>query len=132
MTRAQKALVLMVISTMGIWGCAKGPVTNGPTAADRVRALEIRVSKTEADFRTAAAARDQLRAQVASLEEQRAAVEKERDELRQQVTARMVERDALQVQYEQFRKNIRSLLGQAETAAAKAGSAQVTLASEVK
>jgi len=118
MVRAKKALILLVVSTIGLWGCARGPVS-GSGSPERIRSLESKVSKLEEDFRAAAAARDQLRNQLAAVEEQRALLEKERDDLRQQVVTRTTERDSLQVQYEQFRKNLRSLLGQAETAANK-------------
>lgn len=130
MTRAQKALVLLLISTIGMWGCARGPA-GGSGAPERMRALESRISKLEQDFRAAAAARDQLRMELAAIEEQRAALEKERDDLRSQVTARVSERDAVQGQYEQFRKNLRSLLGQAEVTASKACT-PITLASQTK
>jgi chromosome segregation ATPase len=129
MNRAQKALVLLVVSTMGLWGCAKGPAN--PAGPERLKGLEVKLSKVEGDFRAAAAARDQLRNQLSSLEEQRAAIEKERDELRQQLTVRTTERDALQSQYEQFRKNLRGLLGQAEVAASRLSSSPVTVSVEV-
>ncbi len=121
MTRANKALVVMVVALLGLWGCAQGPASNGAASLERIRALEGKCTKLEDDYRAVAAARDQLRKKLAAAEEDRARLQqdvnqkqaliKERDELRQQ-------RDAVQAQYDQFRRGIRNLLGQAEATAA--------------
>ena len=126
MTRANKALALLAVGLLGLWGCTQGP-TNGSASVERIRALESKCSKLEDDYRAAAAARDQLRKKLAAVEEERAQLRKnleaqlvvgrERDDLRQQLLARTQERDALQGQFEQFRKGLRSLLGQADAAA---------------
>lgn len=126
MNRANKALVLLVVTVCGLWGCAQGP-TNGAATQERLKALETKCTKLEDDYRAVAAARDQMRKKLAALDEERTkleqqleiqqAVAKERDELRQQLNVRTGERDATQVQFEIFRKNIRSLLGQADAAA---------------
>jgi flagellar motility protein MotE (MotC chaperone) len=126
MSRANQALIVLTAAVVGIWGCAQsqGP---GPSAADRLRALEVKNAKLEDDFRAVAAARDQLRRKLAAaeeqqqqlqkqLEEQTQALAKEREQMKQQLTARTTERDALLTQFEQFRKGLKDLLGQAEAA----------------
>jgi chromosome segregation ATPase len=120
MTRANKALVVMVIGVLGLWGCAQGPASNSSATLERIKALESKCTKLEDDYRAVASARDQLRKRLAAAEEERAHVQqelnvqqgviKERDELKTQLAAS-------QNQFEQFRKNLKSLLGQAETAA---------------
>jgi chromosome segregation ATPase len=123
MNQAGKAAVIFFIAAMGLWGCAQGP--GGGPSAERMRALEAKVTKLEDDFRGAVAARDQLRKKLTATEEDKAQltkqvdqltlVAKERDELKQQLSARTIERDALQNQFTEFRKGIKNLLGQAET-----------------
>jgi septal ring factor EnvC (AmiA/AmiB activator) len=123
MSQANKALIVLVVASLGLWGCAKGPA-NGPVSAERVRALENKIAKLEEDFQAAVHSRDQVRKQLASVDEERKnlgqqlaqlqAVVKERDELRQQLASRTAERDSLQGQFDQFRKGIKNLLGQAE------------------
>jgi chromosome segregation ATPase len=120
MTRANKALVVMVIGVLGIWGCAQGPAGNSSATLERIKALESKCTKLEDDYRAVASARDQLRKRLATAEEERARVQqelnvregvmKERDELKAQLAAS-------QGQFEQFRKSLKTLLGQAETAA---------------
>ena len=141
MTRGSKALTVVVVAALGLWGCAQG--SNGDSA-ERVRQLENDCTRLKEDYRSVAGARDRLRQQVADLEGERerlqkdlevqqalakekAALAKERDELVQQVGARTTERDAIQGQLDQVRKGLRSLLGQTEAAGgvtpAPAGSA---------
>lgn len=119
MTRANKALVVMVIGVLGLWGCAQGPGNSSSTSLERIKALEGKCTKLEDDYRAVASARDQLRKRLATAEEERARVQqelnvrqgvmKERDELKVQLSAS-------QGQFEQFRKSIKTLLGQAESA----------------
>ncbi len=121
MSRGSKALTVVVVAALGLWGCAQG--TNGESA-ERVRQLENECKVLKEDYRSVAGARDRLRQQVADLEAERAqlqkaaeekqALSKERDDLAQQVSARTTERDAVQGQLDQVRKGLRSLLGQAE------------------
>jgi chromosome segregation ATPase len=117
MSGVNKALVVAIVATLGLWGCARGPV-NGPGAAERIKSLESKVAKLEDDFRAVAAARDQFRQKLVVADNQRKEVAKDRDDLRKQLTARTTERDTLQTQYDQFRKGLRDLLGQMDTAAA--------------
>jgi septal ring factor EnvC (AmiA/AmiB activator) len=114
MSRAHKALAILIVSTLGLWGCAKGPGSNGP---ERIKVLEAKVSRLEGDLRVAESAKDQLRKKLAAAEERLAKLQKERDDLEKTLTARTSERDAVQGQYEQFRKSLRDLLGQAEATA---------------
>jgi chromosome segregation ATPase len=124
MTRANKALVVMVTAVLGLWGCAQGPANSASASPERIKALEGKCGKLEDDYRAVASARDQLRKKLAAAEEDRARTQqelnkrqgviKERDELRQQLTARTTERDTVQGQFEHFRKGIKTLLGQAE------------------
>jgi septal ring factor EnvC (AmiA/AmiB activator) len=127
MTGYNKGLIIALVASVGLWGCARGPAS-GSAAAERIKALEFKVGKLEEDFRAAASARDVLRSRLASAEEQRSRLESEvervvseRDELRKQVAARVAERDTVQAQFEQFRKGIRELLGQADVASAAVG-----------
>jgi outer membrane murein-binding lipoprotein Lpp len=120
MTRANKALVAMVIGVLGLWGCAQGPASSSSASLERIKALESKCTKLEDDYRAVASARDQLRKKLAAAEDERARVQqelnarqgvmKERDELKAQLIAS-------QGQFEQFRKSLKTLLGQAETAA---------------
>jgi septal ring factor EnvC (AmiA/AmiB activator) len=135
MNSANRALIVFVVATLGIWGCARGPAA-GSGSAERIRALEAKIARLEDDFRGAATARDQFRRKLAAAEEVQAqlrqeveqlqVVVKERDDLRIQVKARTGERDVLQGQYDQFRKGLRDLLGQAEAAASRPAEQTVT------
>ena len=111
MSRANKALVVLVVATLGLWGCAQGP---GNGSADKIKSLEDKVSKLEDDCKTVTSARDAVRKKLAALEEEYV---KKQQELDQQIAARTAERDSVQTQFEQFRKNLRTLLGQADAAA---------------
>ena len=135
MTRANKALAVMIVAAFGLWGCAQGP---GNGSAERIKALETKCAKLEDDYRAVAAVRDQLRKKVTEVDElskkMRAELDllqpltKENEEIKQQLLARTSERDSVQGQFDQFRKNIRSLLGQAETAAPKPATPAVSAA----
>ena len=126
MNRLNKVLLIIVVCSLGLWGCTQGPA--GTPNAEKVKVLEGKYTKLEEDYRALSAAREQLRRKLGESEDlrSRAAAElrereevvKERDELRQQVSVRTTERDAAQVQMEQLRKGIRGLLNQVETSAA--------------
>ena len=79
MSRANKGLVILMIATLGLWGCAKGTGPE-PTAAEQIKALEAKVSRIEEDLRAAAQARDTVRKKLTALEEQYAQSQKERDD----------------------------------------------------
>ncbi len=114
MSRAHKALAILLVSTLGLWGCAKGPNSSGP---ERIKALEAKVSRLEGDLKVGESAREQLRKKLAAAEERLTKLQNDRDNLEKTLTARTSERDNLQTQFEQFRKTLRDLLGQAEASA---------------
>jgi predicted nucleic acid-binding Zn-ribbon protein len=118
MARANKALVVLVVAVVGLWGCAQRPAPGG---LERIKSLEAKIAKLEDDYKAAASARDQARKKLADAEEQRGKLqqdlEQQQQEFKQQVATRTAERDALQSQFESFRKGVRSLLNQADTAA---------------
>jgi chromosome segregation ATPase len=124
MLRGNQLVILIVVTTLGLWGCAQG---NSATAqAERIHALEARCSKLEDDYRAAVTVRDQARKKSITLEEQVAQLQKdlaaqqetvklvtkERNELRQIVESRTGERDLLQTRCERLKKGLQSLLGQ--------------------
>jgi hypothetical protein len=125
MSRNRKALSVLVVSFLGLWGCAQGP-SNSSAQADRVKKLEEKCSRLEEDYRTKAVAHDQARKQAAvldqektQLEEQRARMQKEldqlrlvvkeRDRLRQEVEVKTTQRDALLANRDKMRNIIKSL-----------------------
>jgi TolA-binding protein len=121
MTRSGKALSVMLVALVGLWGCARGPV--GLSAqAERIRSLETKCARLEDDYRAVAAARDQARKQLAALESEKAklqrdladkeAIAKERDSLRQQISTRTSERDNLKLRCDRLKKGLQELLGQ--------------------
>lgn len=122
MTRGGKVLSVMLVALLGLWGCARGPVGQSATQAERLHAMESKCNKLEDDYRSVAGARDQARKQVAALEAERAKLQKEladkqvvlkeRDALRQQVSLRTGERDNLQLRCDRLKKGLQSLLGQ--------------------
>jgi seryl-tRNA synthetase len=118
MSRANKALVVLVVAALGLWGCAQGPANS----AEKIKALEGKISDLEQDYQAAASARDAIKKKLATFEEEQAKKHQEfghqKEDLLQQVAARTAERDAAQMQFEQFRKRLRNLLGQAEAAIA--------------
>ena len=132
MSRPNELFFLLTIIAVGIWGCAQAGPSQGASTADRLKALEIKSSKLEEDFRAVAAVRDQLRRKLAAAEEQQQQLQRQaeeqqktfsrqRDEFRRQLAARTTERDALVTQLEQFRKNLKDLLGQVEASLPRAG-----------
>lgn len=121
MTRGSKALSVMLVVLLGLWGCARGP-SGSSSQAERIRSLESKCTKLESDYRSVAGARDQARKQVAALETERTRLQKEladkqivlkeRDALRQQVSTRTNERDNLRQRCDRLKKGLQELLGQ--------------------
>jgi hypothetical protein len=113
---------IALVFVLGVWGCARGPVSGYAEQVERIRTLEGKCAKLEDDYKAVAGARDQARRRVAALEEDTArlqkeladhqAVVKERDALKQVVEARTGERDVLQVRCDRLKKGLQSLLGQ--------------------
>lgn len=139
MRQASKALAILLVSSLGLWGCAQGPATKA-ASLERLRALEAKNSKLEDDLRSALAVRDQLKRRLAALEEQRDQLQgqleslrnaaRERDLARQELNARTNERDHLQGQLDLLRKGIRDLLGQTEAAGQESKVTPVTTATK--
>ena len=126
MTRSHKVLGFLLVSILGVYGCAKGPAgrpNDHSTAEEKVKRLEE-------DLRAASQARDSFRQSLLAAEEKQAQLQRqidqanataakerqERELLKTELKTRIAERDTLQTQYEGFRKSIRELLGQAEAA----------------
>jgi uncharacterized coiled-coil DUF342 family protein len=115
MTGTSKVLVILLVATLGVWGCAQGPA-NHSAQGEKIRSLESKCAKLEEDYRAVAAARDQARKRAVSLEADRQAAARERDELRAQVQARTGERDSLQTRCDRLKKGLQSLLGEDDAA----------------
>lgn len=121
MTRGGKSLSVMLVTFLGIWGCARAPVA--PSAqSDRLRTLETKCTKLQEDYRSVAGARDQAQKQVDALKAERArllkelndkqSVVQERNTLREQIATRTNERDTLQQRCDRLKKGLQNLLGQ--------------------
>ena len=124
MTQYQRALAVLFVAVLGIWGCTQGPA--GSAAAEKVKSLESKLNRVEDEFRAATAARDQFRKKLTEAEnlsvqlrQELDAMQKDRDDLRGQVKARTAERDTLSQQFEVFRKRLKDLIGQTEASLAK-------------
>ncbi len=140
MTNYQKALAVLVVAALGIWGCAQGPA--GGATAEKIRNLEGKVSRLEDDFKAATVARDQFRKKLSEAEaaasQLRLEVEalqpviKERDDLRTQLKTRSTELETVTQQFDGFRKNLRDLLGKTEAALTKPAAPNITTVSKQK
>jgi len=134
MTRASKALIVLLVVVLGAWGCAKAPAPHSAAQAERLRTLEAKCVKMEDDYRSVVSARDQLRKHMTSLEAENARLEKvrvlmvkeleqakaiaqERDQLRAVVETRTSERDVLQVRCARLKKGLQTILGEDDTMA---------------
>jgi|HubBroStandDraft_4_1064222.scaffolds.fasta_scaffold896190_1 chromosome segregation ATPase len=140
MTNYQKALAVLVVSALGIWGCAQGPA--GGATAEKIKNLEGKVNRLEDDFRAATVARDQFRKKLSEAEAAATALRqevealqpviKERDDLRVQLKSRSVELETVTQQFDGFRKNLKDLLGKTEAALTKPATPNVTTVSKSK
>jgi uncharacterized coiled-coil DUF342 family protein len=117
MTRTSKVCIVLLVATLGVWGCAQGPA-NHSAQGEKIRNLESKCAKLEEDYRAVAAARDQARKRATTLEAERQATACERDELRVQVKARTGERDTLQGRCDRLKKGLQNLLGEDDAALA--------------
>jgi septal ring factor EnvC (AmiA/AmiB activator) len=115
MTSYHRALAVLVVAVLGIWGCTQGPGSN----AEKVKNLESKANRLEEDLRAATAARDQFKKKLSEAENLTAQQRQDLEDLRGQVKARTAERDTLSQQFEGFRKNLKELIGQTEAALAK-------------
>ncbi len=122
MSRSDKLWVVFLVAALGAWGCARGTAGHDPAQAERLRQVEAKCAKLEADYRTLAGACEQAKRRVAALEEDNGrlqkevvhhqAVVKERDALKKEVETRTSERDAAQARCDRLKKGIQALLGQ--------------------
>jgi chromosome segregation ATPase len=126
MSRSHKALTIIVVATLGLWGCAQGKGRSNASHEERIKSLEAKVARLEGECHSLTVERDRAQKKVAELDRERerllrevdrlAAVVRERDDLKVLVATRTAERNAYQTQFEELRKGIRSLLGRAESA----------------
>lgn len=126
MTRSHKVLGFLLVALLGIYGCAKTP------GSGDAKSTEAKVQRLEEDFRAAASARDNFRAQLVQAQEKQtqlqrqleqanaatAAERTQKEAARADLRARTTERDNLQTQYDGFRRTLRDLIGQADAALA--------------
>ena len=129
MNRISKPLIVLLVAAVGVWGCSQANPGQSAAQAEQIKALQAKCNKLEDDYKAAAAARDQARKRVATLEDERAQIDdqvaqlqkeieagklviKERDDLRQQVDSRTGERDMLQTRCDKLKKGLQTLLGQ--------------------
>ena len=116
MTRAHKVLGFLLVSLVGIYGCAKGPAQSpAPTASTEAKGspgLEARVHRLEEDYKAAAAARDSLRQKLAAAEDQQARLQKQFDQAREDAArerdAIAAERDALKTEREALKAEVKA------------------------
>src|SRR5258708_4561757 len=95
MTRSGKALTVVVVTALGLWGCAQG---SGGDSAEQIKRLENDCKVLKEDYKSVAGARDRLRQQVADLEGERAQLQKEceaQQALEKEHPALVKERDEL-------------------------------------
>ena len=143
MNRISKPLLVLLVAAVGVWGCSQANPGQSAAQAEQIKALQTKCNKLEDDYKAAAAARDQARKRVATLEEERTQIDeqvaqlqkeveagklvtKERDELRQQVESRTGERDTLQARCDKLKKGLQTLLGQDDALSVPARPATVT------
>jgi chromosome segregation ATPase len=118
-------LLILIVVTIGVWGCAR-QAGNSPGLA-RLRDLETRNAKLEEDYKVLQAQRDQERRAAAALTkkcnaltaelEQLRTVAQERDDLQKQIAALTTERNAVQTSLTQFTKELNQLLGRMQSTA---------------
>ncbi len=123
MKHSHLVLLIVIVFTIGVWGCAR-QASHTPGLA-RLRDLEDRNAKLEKDYQALLRQRDQERRNAATLAEKcdkltaqlavlRTAAE-ERDDLRRQIAGLTTERNSAQATLTQFAKELHQLLGRMET-----------------
>jgi chromosome segregation ATPase len=125
MTRSHKALIVIVVATLGLWGCAQSKSKPTANSEERIKSLEARCDQQESENQKVIAARDKAQKLLAEADRERQrllqevetlqAITRERDDLKVLVASRTAERDAIQTHFEELRKGIRSLLGRVES-----------------
>ncbi len=109
MTRARVGLVLAVLSTVAIWGCAQNPSESKAQLQEEIGNLTGARDRLQSELKTA-------KGEVARLQTEVQALRRERDDVQTQLAARTAERDAQSSALDQLRKGLRSLMDQAEAA----------------
>jgi len=124
MIRTFKILGFLLVVTVGIFGCSKGPGSASTSTSNSNSGGDAKAHRLEEDYKAAAAARDALRQKLAAAEDQQSRLQKqleqaklEGESLRAEVRIRLTERDDMKTQYESFRRTIKDALGQAEAGA---------------
>ena len=125
MNRNGKALIVLLVAAVGLWGCSQGP---GQSAiqAERIKALEIKCAKLEDDYKAAASARTCAKEnhytgrRAVQIDEQTAAMQKEIEAGKLAAKERTNERDLMQARCEKMKKGLQALLGQDDALAAPA------------
>jgi chromosome segregation ATPase len=135
MKQSKFFLLILIVFTIGVWGCAR-QAGNSPGLA-RLRDLESRNAKLEEDYKTVLAQRDQERSAAAAFSkkcseltaelEQLRAVAQERDDLQKQIAALTAERNAVQTSLTQFTKDLNQLLGRMQATASANNISPATL-----
>src|SRR5262249_42544599 len=116
MSRSHKALIVIVVATLGLWGCAQGKNKPTATSEERSKSLEARCANLESDLHNVTAARDKAQKLLVETDRERSrllqeveslkAIAQERDDLKLLVTSRTAERDFAQTHLEEVRKGI--------------------------
>lgn len=117
-------LGVLVLSSLGIWGCAQQTST---ALQRKMSDLEARYATLEDEYRNAVAANESNRRKLGEMETQRAelvqqvedlkVVVQERDELKQKLAQRTNERDTVHAQLTDISKELLKLANRAESAA---------------
>jgi chromosome segregation ATPase len=147
MTQSCKAMIVLLVAALGLWGCARTSTPHWSAHAERIRSLEAKCVKMEDEYRGVVSTRDQMRKHLASLEaenirldktrqdltgelEQARTLQQEVEQLKKLVESRTSERDLLQVRCERLKKGLQSLIGQDETPAAAPATSPVNTSTE--
>jgi septal ring factor EnvC (AmiA/AmiB activator) len=128
MTRTRRTAGVLIVTLLGLWGCSKAPTDSTSAAsAEKIKAVETKLSRLEDDFRAAASARDQLQKKLATtVEAHQTQLDKLTRDLKEKeelLAKRTAERDTLDTQYSTFRKDLKELIAKAEGPAKSEGSA---------
>jgi hypothetical protein len=116
MSRSSKAAGILIVSLFGLWGCTRAPSVDngGAVTAEKLKAVETKLTRLEDDLRAASSARDQLSKKLLAAEEARIALQKQVQNKDEELTARTLERDQVSNQYKSFREGLRELLTKAD------------------
>ena len=124
MNRTLKVIGFLLVVTVGIFGCAKGPSSGSTSSSGPNSTQEAKTHRLEEDYKAASAAREALRQKLAAAEDSQIKLQKQLDQarldgetLKAEIKKRLSERDDVKNQFESFRRTIKDALGQAEAGA---------------